>query len=58
MISNMDRTTSEQRWASVSVLATIGALSLAATTIFLTTLFKLHKPIIRVIEGSEANGKN
>ena len=53
----MDRTTSEQRWASVSVLATIGALSLA-TTIFLTTLFKLHKPIIRVIEGSEANGKN
>ena len=54
----MDRTTSEQRWASVSVLATIGALSLAATTIFVTTLFKLHKPIIRVIEGSEANGKN
>lgn len=43
---------SEQRWAGISALATIGALGLAATTIFVSNLFKLRKPVISAITGN------
>lgn len=42
----------EQRWAGISALATIGAFSLAATSILVLNLFMLHKPMIKAITGN------
>ena len=52
----MTNNQSEQRWASISALATIGALSFAATTILVINIFKLHKPVFTaIVGGAEGN---